>query len=111
MKTDLLSRLFLIVLLTCATISCQQIPTDDVQSADEDVTNLKVDVRSAGEAEIVYPLYLYAFDEEGKLAVSQTLADAEEEMSLPLGKGDFQVVAVAGASSDFSYRKIRIWMM
>ena len=101
MKTDLLSRLFLIVLLTCATISCQQIPTDDVQSADEDVTNLKVDVRSAGEAEIVYPLYLYAFDEEGKLAASQTLADAEEEMSLPLGKGDFQVVAVAGASSDY----------
>ena len=29
------------------------------------------------------------------------MADAEEEMSLPLGKGDFQVVAVAGASSDY----------
>lgn len=101
MKTDLISRLFLMVILACAAFSCQQMPTDDAEIADEDITNLKVDVRSAGNAEIVYPLYLYAFDTKGKQVASQILANDDEEMSLPLGKGDFQIVAVSGTSSDY----------
>ena len=101
MKTDLISRLFLIVFLMSATFSCQQMPTDEMETADEDVTNLKVDVRSAGDSEIVYPLYLYAFDAKGKQVASQKLEDAEAEMSLSLAKGDFQIVAVAGTSSDY----------
>ena len=62
---------------------------------------LKVKVRSAGEAEIVYPLYLYAFNGKGNLVASQTIADADTDVALPLTKGDFHVVAVSGVSEDY----------
>ena len=94
-------RFLLMAIVSCAIFSCQQIPVDDVELSTEDVKSLKVDVRSAGEAEIVYPLYLYAFNGKGDLVASQILKTAEEEMSLSLAKGDYQVVALAGTSKDY----------
>ena len=94
-------RFLLMAIISCAIFSCQQIPVDDVELSTEDVKSLKVDVRSAGEAEIVYPLYLYAFNGKGDLVASQILKTAEEEMSLSLAKGDYQVVALAGTSEDY----------
>lgn len=99
MKTNLISRLLSIVVLVCTSFACQQLPDDVMEN--EEVKEVKVNVRSAGEAEIVYPLYLYAFDDEGALAASQVLANAKEEMSLPLSKGDFRIVAIAGTSSAY----------
>ena len=85
-----------------AMFSCQQLPEDDGWLSGEEVKSLKVKVRSADEAEIVYPIYLYAFSEDGKLAASQTIEDAEKEMSLLLSKDEeFQVVAVAGISDAY----------
>ena len=94
-------RFLLMAIISCAIFSCQQMPVDDVELSTEDVKSLKVDVRSAGEAEIVYPLYLYAFNGKGDLVASQILNTAEEEMSLSLAKGDYQVVALAGTSKDY----------
>ena len=99
MKTDLISRLLTIAFLVCVTFACQQLPDDMMEYGE--VKELKVNVRSAGEAEIVYPLYLYAFNNEGVLVASQVLSDAGEDMSLPLSKGDFKIVAVAGTSSAY----------
>lgn len=99
MKTDIALRLLSIVILVCAAFACQQIPDDVMEN--EEMKEVKVNVRSAGEAEIVYPLYLYAFDDEGALAASQVLSDAREEMSLSLSKGDFRIVAVAGTSNAY----------
>ena len=79
----------LMMLLSCTMFSCQQMPVNDMELNGEDLKSLKVNVRSAGEKEIVYPLYLYAFNDKGKLVVSQTLANAEQDMSLSLSKGDF----------------------
>jgi len=102
MKTDLISKLFLAIVFSCFIFSCQMMPDDDVPMIDEsDTKNLKVNVRAAGEAEIVYPLYLYAFNEGGTLVASQVLSDSEQEMSLPLTKGDFQVVAIAGTCNAY----------
>ena len=81
--------------------SCQQLPEDDGWMSESGEKTLKVKVRSAGDAEIVYPLYLYAFTGKGKLVASQTIAGAEDDMALPLAKGDFQVVALSGASDDY----------
>lgn len=81
--------------------SCQQLPEDDGWMSESGEKTLKVKVRSAGDAEIVYPLYLYAFTSKGKLVASQTIVGAEDKMALPLTKGDFQVVALSGASDDY----------
>lgn len=101
MKIGFISRFLWMIIWMCAAFACQQMPEDVMEEEVKEVKELKVNVRSAGEAEIVYPLYLYAFDDEGALASSQVLKDAEEEMSLPLSKGDFRIVAVAGTSSAY----------
>lgn len=93
---------YLIYIITvCWTFSCQQLPEDDGWMSDGEEKTVKVKVRSAGEAEIVYPLYLYAFNSKGSLAASQTIADAGGEVALPLSKGDFQIVAVSGVSDGY----------
>ena len=93
---------YLIYIITvCWAFSCQQLPEDDGWMSDGEEKTVKVKVRSAGEAEIVYPLYLYAFNSKGSLAASQTIADAGVEVALPLSKGDFQIVAVSGVSDGY----------
>lgn len=89
------------IIIVSLVYSCQQLPEDDGWMSDGEEKNLKVKVRSAGEAEIVYPLYLYAFNGKGNLVASQTIADAVADVALPLTKGDFQVVAVSGVSEDY----------
>ena len=89
------------IIMTCFVFSCQQLPEDDGWMSDDADKTLKVKVRSAGEAEIVYPIYLYAFTDKGKLVASQTIADSEADVALPLTKGDFQVVAVSGVTEDY----------
>ena len=101
MKKIVLVPYVLLVFLCLAIFSCQQLPEDDAWMSGEDEKSLKVKVRSAGDAEIVYPLYLYAFAENGKLAASQTIADADSDMALPLSEGDFQVVAISGTSDAY----------
>ena len=86
------------IIIVSLVYSCQQLPEDDGWMSDGEEKTLKVKVRSAGEAEIVYPLYLYAFNGKGNLVASQTIADAVADVALPLTKGDFQVVAVSGVS-------------
>lgn len=101
MKTILYIPYLMLAVLCGTIVSCQQLPEDDSWMSGEDEKSLKVKVRSAGDAEIVYPLYLYAFAENGKLAASQTIADADMDMALPLSKGEFQVVAISGTSEAY----------
>ena len=89
------------IIIACFAFSCQQLPEDDESVSSDGDKTLKVKVRTAGDAEIVYPLYLYAFTSKGKLVASQTIVGAEDNMALPLTKGDFQVVALSGASDDY----------
>lgn len=91
----------LLAMFCCFAFSCQQIPEDDGWLSEYEKKSLKVKVRSASEADIVYPVYLYAFAGDGKLAATQTIADDEEEMSLSLSKGDYQIVAVSGTSTSY----------
>ena len=85
----------------CFAFSCQQMPEDDNWLAEVEGKSLKVKVRSASDAEIVYPVFLYAFSEDGKFVCMQTVEDADENISLTLSKGEFQVVAVSGTSSSY----------
>jgi hypothetical protein len=101
MKINMYKLVLGVVGVCCMMFSCQQMPEDDTWGSEENTKVLKVKVRSAGESEIQYPLYLYAFTEGGKLAASQTIENAEVDMSLTLPKGDYQVVAVAGVSDSY----------
>ena len=92
---------FLSILLCLITLSCQQVPEDDGWLSEEEKKSLKVKVRSADNVEIAYPLYLYAFNKNGKLAASQTINEEGNDMALSLTEGDFQVVAVSGISDDY----------
>ena len=101
MKAIERNHFLLLAMLCCFTFSCQQIPEDDGWLSENEKKSLKVKVRSVGEAEIAYPIYLYAFAENGKLAATQTIADADVDMSLPLSKGEYLVVAVSGTSASY----------
>lgn len=98
MKT---SKFFISALLCLTTLSCQQMPEEDGWLSEEELQPLKVKVRSAENVKIIYPLYLYAFNKNGKLTASQTIVDEKKDMALSLSDGEFQVVAVSGVSDDY----------
>lgn len=92
----------LAAMVCCMAMACQQMPEDGEMVSDDGQEHpLKVQVRSAGDAELVYPLYLYAFSEKGSLVASQTIEDKDKEMSLTMSKGDFQIVALSGISDAY----------
>jgi len=96
----------ILALLGCwFVISCQQVPNDDEWLSEEETKPLKVKVRSAENVEIAYPLYLYAFDKNGKLAASQTIDDKEKDMALSLTDDEYQVVALSGVTDDYQLPK------
>lgn len=96
-----IKKLPIYTLLCCTLFACQQMPEDDNRASEEETKSLKVKVRSAENVEISYPLFLYAFDKDGKLAASQNIEKEENDMALTLGNGDFQLVAIAGTSDAY----------
>ncbi|MBQ3190586.1 MAG: FimB/Mfa2 family fimbrial subunit [Bacteroides sp] len=93
-------------ILFCGTLfACQQVPNDDEWLSEEETKPLKIKVRSAENVEIAYPLYLYAFDKNGKLAASQTIDDKEKDMALSLTDDEYQVVALSGVTDDYQLPK------
>lgn len=85
--------------------ACQQVPNDDEWLSEEETKPLKIKVRSAENVEIAYPLYLYAFDKNGKLAASQTIVDEGKDMALSLTDDEYQVVALSGVTDDYQLPK------
>ena len=105
MKKDKLLARISVLVMTLLAFSCQQLPDDDAWMEDDAEESLKVEVRSADGVEIVYPLNLYAFDGDGKLVASQTVDNSEEEMALPMPRGDYKVVALSGDSEQYQVPK------
>ena len=96
-----IKNLPLYIFLCCTLFACQQVPEDDSWASEEESQSLQVKVRSAENVEISYPLFLYAFDKDGKLAASQNIEKEEDDMALTLGNGDFRLVAIAGTSGAY----------
>ena len=80
--------------------SCQQMPEDEIYMPDAEEP-LDVQVRSAEGIDIIYPISLYAYSNDGKLVASQQIADKGDNMSLLLSEGVYQIVAVSGLSSAY----------
>ena len=96
-----IKNLPLYIFLCCTLFACQQVPEDDSWASEGESQSLQVKVRSAENVEISYPLFLYAFDKDGKLAASQNIEKEEDDMALTLGNGDFRLVAIAGTSGAY----------
>ena len=97
---------FLYTSIICGFISlfasCQK-GFEDEEDISSSLHPLKVVARSADEnAEICYPLHIYAFNQKGENAARQTIESEEEAIELELPKGDFQIFAIAGCSEEYS---------
>lgn len=85
--------------------SCQQIadeaPTGD--SSEQAATSaVNVTTRAAVASQILYPVYVYAFDGDGAWAASQTVNSENEDISLALGIGEYKIVALSGVSKGYT---------
>ena len=96
-----LKHILSVIIYCCTAVSCQQLPEDNDSTNSDVEQTLTVKVRSSEEAEIDYPLYLYAFNKSGKLTASQTIDEEGKDMALTLSEGDFQVLAIAGVCDDY----------
>ncbi len=80
--------------------ACQAVPDEDVPVADSGAT-LKVQARSAEEVDLIYPLYLYAFSENGKCVDTQVIQDADEVPQFALSEGNYRIIVLSGVSKDY----------
>jgi hypothetical protein len=64
--------------------------------------SLKIETRSADKTPISYPLYLYAFNEEGNCAAQQTIESESQSISLELTSGKFHILAISGCSEEYA---------
>lgn len=99
MKLPAFFKWLLFAAICSLVFSCQNLPEEDMLPTDSRF--LKVEARSAGNAEILYPLHLYAFNEKETCAASQIISGADEAMELTLPVGNYQVVALAGISDSY----------
>lgn len=98
MKTTIIFRYLPIFFLFLNFMSCQRLMEDADSPASQ---TLKVKARSSDQSDINYPLYLYAFDEEGTCIASQTVTDAGSSIELKLANGKYRIVAIADASGSY----------
>ncbi|MBE6280798.1 MAG: hypothetical protein E7095_01860 [Bacteroides sp.] len=92
-----------LILLFCLLVGlllwgCQQLQDLDEEEAPQ---LLKVKARAASNEKIAYPLYLYAFDKDGRCAASQVINSAEELPSLTLPAGGYRIVALSDVSGGY----------
>ena len=99
MKLTVFGKWLPLVAVCCLLGACQQLADMNLESAQEGV--LKVKTRSVVSQEIVYPINLYAFSEDGKCTVSQIVEDEDESAQLSLPAGKYRVVAIGGYSDNY----------
>lgn len=89
--------IFTILLTSCAKYFSEE---DEEESDQQKVSMLRINPRSGDEAELLYPINIYAFDAEGNCAGKQSIESSEKEPSieLELAKGAYRIVVVSGIS-------------
>ena len=63
-------------------------------------SKLYIQTRSPGVEVVSYPVTVYVIDAEGTCVAKEILATAEEELSIDLPAGTFQVYAIGGATDE-----------
>lgn len=89
-------------------VSCEKFSDEEDFESKEANSILIVRTRAAAndgtesgtESIISYPINIYVFDESNECVAVSTLSSADDELSLKLPEGMYEVCAVAGASAD-----------
>ena len=99
MKLNLWNKWLLSAAICLFCSACQSLVDEDIVASEEGT--LKVKARSVVGEDMVYPLSLYAFSEEGDCVASLTVVDADESIRLSLPVGTYKIVSLAGYSDDY----------
>ena len=99
MKLNLWNKWLLSAAICLFCSACQSLVDEDIVASEEGT--LKVKARSVVGEDMVYPLSLYAFSEEGDCVASLTVVDADESIRLSLPAGTYKIVSLAGYSDDY----------
>ena len=92
-----MKRLLLLLFLSLFLMGCQTIEIPDTPTPQKPKhPNVSIVARSTSQEALSYPLSVYAFDESGKCAAQQTIASAEEALSLALAPGNYRIIALSG---------------
>lgn len=84
--------------------SCAKYFAEDEEEEEENnqktTSTLHIHPRSGDETELIYPIYIYAFDTEGKCTAQQTIPSPEggPAIELALPKGTYRIVALSGTT-------------
>lgn len=105
-----MKQIIILLLLMAVSVfsSCEKFNEDEVVENKEANSTLIVRTRAAAndgtesgtESIISYPINIYVFDESNECVAVSTLSSADDELSLKLPEGMYEVCAVAGASAD-----------
>lgn len=101
MRGSVLFTWLLLAAMCFGSLGCQSLAEEGLDVQERGV--LKVNARSSQDGEAIYPMYLYAFSEDGICASFQQIASSDESMRLELPPGDYRVVLVAGDSDDYVF--------
>lgn len=110
LKTNIMKQIIILLLLMAVSVfsSCEKFNEDEVVENKEANSTLIVRTMAAAndgtesgtESIISYPINIYVFDESNECVAVSTLSSADDELSLKLPEGMYEVCAVAGASAD-----------
>lgn len=91
----------LALLALCCMLSCQRLADEEEAVSAGNNATLKVAARSGGAAQVIYPVYLYAFSEEGECVTSQRIDSEDGRMEFLLPLGTYRVVVISGVSKGY----------
>lgn len=108
MKHNVFIKAVMLLFAVITFVSCEKFNEDEVVENKEANSTLIVRTRAAAndgtesgtESIISYPINIYVFDESNECVAVSTLSSADDELSLKLPEGMYEVCAVAGASAD-----------
>ena len=78
--------------------SCQKL-TDETSS--KATQTLTIKARSISNEQVKYPLYIYAFDQDGTCCASQTIQSSNDTIGLAIGTGEYRIVAISDISGGY----------
>lgn len=108
MRNNIFVTVTLLFVAFFTLVSCEKFSDEEDFESKEANSILIVRTRAAAndgtesgtESIISYPINIYVFDESNECVAVSTLSSADDELSLKLPEGMYEVCAVAGASAD-----------
>ena len=103
MKQHMFLKAMLWLLVPVSFFSCEKFSEDELFENKEANSTLVIHTRAAAgenEGTISYPVNVYVFDESDRCVEVSSIGSGEEELSMDLPEGTYDIYAVAGAAEE-----------